>query len=170
MFCELLCVFVLWCLRRLWVLVLGLFFVVCICFFIAIITLTTRRISCELGRIGLFFVLQTGCVLRRFFVVVRVLLPLFAKLRTSNRPSLPARTGSARHGRYVPALYDLARGAGWEPYNLPDLVADVSCVWQVLYGSCTTSHDGRIGSTDDLDRDQSDLSEVCKVAIAGDRY
>ena len=56
-------------------------------------------------------------------------------------------------------LYGLAHVAGWEPYNLPNL-GDVSWAGYVLYRSCTTNQNGRLGSiwsVDDLDRDLSDL-------------
>ena len=42
-------------------------------------------------------------------------------------------------------LYDLAHVAGWEPSKLHDL-GRVSCVGAVLHRSCTTSHDGTLGS------------------------
>ena len=67
-------------------------------------------------------------------------------------------------------LYDVAHVAGWELYNLHDL-GHVSWVGSALYRSCTTSHNGRLGSTvDDLDRDLSDLSEVCNHCIVGTPY
>ena len=46
-------------------------------------------------------------------------------------------------GRVGPVLHDLS------------IVARISWVGSVLYRSCTTSHNGRIGSVDDLDRDLS---------------
>ena len=52
---------------------------------------------------------------------------------------------------------------GGEPSNLHGL-GRVSWVGSVLYRCCTTSHDGRLGSTvDDVDRDLSDLSDVCSI-------
>ena len=42
-------------------------------------------------------------------------------------------------------LYDLAHVAGLEPYNLHGL-GHASWVGSVLYRSCTTFHNGRIGS------------------------
>ena len=54
-------------------------------------------------------------------------------------------------GRYIPDLYDLydlhdlAHVAGWEPYHLHGL-GHVSWVGYVFYVSCTTFHDGRLGS------------------------
>ena len=54
-------------------------------------------------------------------------------------------------------LYDVAHVVGWELYNLHDL-GHVSWVGSALYRSCTTPHNGRLGSTvDDIDRDLSDL-------------
>ena len=58
---------------------------------------------------------------------------------------------SARQDRLIPVLYDLydlydlAHVAGWdEPYNLHDL-GHVSWVGSVLYRSCSTCCDGRLG-------------------------
>ena len=51
-------------------------------------------------------------------------------------------------GRCIPDLYQvygLARVAGWDLYNLHGL-GHVSCVGYVLYGSCTASHNGWLGS------------------------
>ena len=42
-------------------------------------------------------------------------------------------------------MYDLARVAGWEQHKLHNL-GRVSCVGSVLYRSCTTSHNDRLGS------------------------
>ena len=47
--------------------------------------------------------------------------------------------------RLIHDLYDLAHVAGWEPFNLHDL-AHVSWVGSVSHRSCTTSHNGRLGS------------------------
>ena len=43
-------------------------------------------------------------------------------------------------------LYDVPHVAGWEPYILHDLAAHVSWVGSVLYRSCTTYHNGKLGS------------------------
>ena len=54
---------------------------------------------------------------------------------TSNSSCLSALIISARQDRYIPDLYDLydlARGAGWERYNLHGL-GRVSWVGSVLY-------------------------------------
>ena len=55
--------------------------------------------------------------------------------------------GMVRYGMvwYGMVWYDLDHVAGWESYNLEDL-AHVSRVGSVLYRSCTSSHDGRLGS------------------------
>ena len=42
-------------------------------------------------------------------------------------------------------LYDLAHVAVWEPYYLPDLAHDCRVAY-VLHRSCTTYHNGRLGS------------------------
>ena len=52
---------------------------------------------------------------------------------------------STRQGRHIPDLCDLAHVARWRPYNLHDL-AHASWVGSVPYRSCTTSHNGRLGS------------------------
>ena len=65
-------------------------------------------------------------------------------------------------GRYIPDLYDLydlydlAHVAGWEPYNLHDLV-HVSYVRSVL--CVPASQNGRLGSrrSSTVDRDLSDV-------------
>ena len=60
-----------------------------------------------------------------------------------------------RADRYIPDLYnlydlydlyDLAHVSGWEPQKLHDL-GHVSWVGSVLYRSCTTYHNGRLGSS-----------------------
>ena len=61
-----------------------------------------------------------------------------------------------RTGSNLYDLYDLAHVAGWEPHNLHALLnGHVYWVGSVLYRSCTTCHDGRIGSVDGVDRDLS---------------
>ena len=83
-------------------------------------------------------------------------------LYTSDISSVPTSwPRSPRQRRYVDLydLYDLARVAGWEPYYLHD-PGHVSWVGSVLNRSCTTYHNGRLGSRlstvdRDLDRDPS---------------
>ena len=48
-------------------------------------------------------------------------------------------------GRHIPDMHDPAHVSGWDPYNLRDLAHD-SWVGSVLYISCTTSHNDRLGS------------------------
>ena len=122
------------------------------------------------SRISAFFMLTLKQQFRRMYVVQYriVSMSLFHTtlgqlicMICSHYSSWPR---SARQGRCIPDLYDLydlydlAHVAGLEPYNLHDL-AQVSWVGYVLHRSCTTSHNGRLGSTwSIIDRDLSDLS------------
>ena len=60
---------------------------------------------------------------------------------------------SSRTDRFL--IYDLVHHvAAWERYNLHD-IGQLSWVEYVIHTLCTTSHNGRLGSIDDLDRDLS---------------
>ena len=80
------------------------------------------------------------------------------KVRTLDRQSIITACYSSFRADRFPDLYDLAHIAGWEPDNLHDL-EQVSNVGSVLFRSCTTAHNGRLGSTmvDYLDHHPSDV-------------
>ena len=80
-----------------------------------------------------------------FMVQVNASLASAKAFDTSDRSPIPTWwSRSARQGRCIPDLYDLAHVVAWEPYNLQDLPR-VSLVGSVAYRYCTASHNGRLG-------------------------
>ena len=68
--------------------------------------------------------------------------PILGNFQTSDRWSIPTSWSRSLKADLFPILYDIARGAGWNPYNLHD-IAHVSFAGSVLCRSCTIFHNGR---------------------------
>ena len=64
---------------------------------------------------------------------------------TWDKSSIPTARSRSFKADLLPDLYDLAHVTGWDPYSLHDL-GHVSWVGSVLYRSCTSSHNGKLGS------------------------